>query len=61
MTRTYFWQLADRLKPTKIGTFSSKAYVEAECGASSIANAEWIFTSELMINGYIAEPFIKII
>jgi hypothetical protein len=32
VTRTYFWQLADRLKPTKTGTFSSKAYVEAECG-----------------------------
>ena len=32
MTRTYFWQLTDRLKPTKTGTFSSKAYVEAECG-----------------------------
>ena len=60
MTRTYFWQLADRLKPTKTGTFSSKAYVEAECGASSIANAEWIFTSELLINNYIAEPLIKI-
>jgi hypothetical protein len=49
VTRTYFWQLADRLNPTKTRTFSSKAYVEAECGASSIANAEWIFTNELMV------------
>ena len=32
-----------------------------KCGSSSIANAEWIFSNELMIDGYIAEPFIKII
>ena len=33
----------------------------AKCGSSSMANAEWIFSSGLTINGYIAEPFIKII
>ena len=31
MTKTYFWQLAGRLKPKKTGTFSSKAYVKAKC------------------------------
>ena len=30
-------------------------------GASSIANAEWILSDELIINGYITEPFIKVI
>jgi hypothetical protein len=30
--KVYFWRLADYLKPTKTGSFSSKVYVEAECG-----------------------------
>ena len=32
-----------------------------KCGSSSIANAEWILSDELIINGYITEPFIKVI
>ena len=32
-----------------------------KCASSSIANTQWTLSNGLMINGYIAEPFIKII
>ena len=29
--KVYYWELIDRLKPTQLGFFSAKLYVEANC------------------------------
>ena len=47
----YWWDLLDRLKPTKLGFLSSKGYHQGDCKLFRVRYLSWIFYIEPMGGG----------